>query len=80
MEERFIVEWPEDGKQPTKYWLSTLPESISFAPLVDATKLRWRLERDDHDLKRKIGLGHHERRGRRGFHHRATLCIAAYGS
>ena len=42
-------------------------------------KLRWRIERDYHDLKQEIGLGHFEGRGWRGFHHHATLCIAAYG-
>jgi hypothetical protein len=26
-----------------------------------------------------VGLGHFEGRGWRGFHHHATLCIAAYG-
>ena len=47
--------------------------------LVDATKLRWRIERDYQDLKQELGLGHYEGRGWRGFHHHATLCIAAYG-
>ena len=42
-------------------------------------KLRWRIERDYHDLKQEIGLGHFEGRGWRGFHHHASLCIAAYG-
>jgi SRSO17 transposase len=30
-------------------------------------------------LKQEVGLGHYEGRGWRGFHHHATLCIAAYG-
>ena len=29
--------------------------------------------------KQEVGLGHYEGRGWRGFHHHATLCIAAYG-
>jgi Transposase DDE domain len=41
--------------------------------------LRWRIERDYHELKQEVGLGHFEGRGWRGFHHHATLCIAAYG-
>lgn len=41
--------------------------------------LRWRIERDYQELKQEIGLGHYEGRGWRGFHHHATLCIAAYG-
>ena len=31
------------------------------------------------ELKQEVGLGHFEGRGWRGFHHHATLCIAAYG-
>ena len=63
----------------TKYWLSTLPQDIAFRPQVDLTKLRWRIERDYQELKQEVGLGHFEGRGWRGFHHHATLCIAAYG-
>jgi hypothetical protein len=47
--------------------------------LVDTAKLRWRIERDYQELKQEIGLGHFEGRGWRGFHHHATLCIAAHG-
>jgi SRSO17 transposase len=78
-EEWLLIEWPEGEKEPTKYWLSTLPEDISFRKLVDITKLRWRIERDYQELKQEVGLGHYEGRGWRGFHHHATLCIAAYG-
>jgi SRSO17 transposase len=77
--EWLLIEWPEGGDEPTKYWLSTLPESTSFRDLVDAAKLRWRIERDYQDLKQEVGLGHFEGRGWQGFHHHATLCIAAYG-
>ena len=77
--EWLLIEWPKDESEPTKYWLSTLPEDIAFDRLVDLTKLRWRIERDYQDLKQEIGLGHFEGRGWRGFHHHATLCIAAYG-
>jgi SRSO17 transposase len=78
-EELLLIEWPKNEPEPTKYWLSTLPDDISFARLVDLAKLRWRIERDYQDLKRELGLGHYEGRGWRGFHHHATLCIAAYG-
>jgi SRSO17 transposase len=77
--EWLMVEWPEDENAPTKYWLSTLPKSISFRDLVDAAKLRWRVERDYQELKQEVGLGHFEGRGWPGFHHHATLCIATYG-
>jgi SRSO17 transposase len=78
-EEWLLIEWPEDEETPTKYWFSTLPADIAFNQLVDITKLRWRIERDYHELKQEVGLGHFEGRGWRGFHHHATLCIAAYG-
>lgn len=77
--EWLLIEWPEGEDEPTKYWLSTLPENIRFRDLVDAAKLRWRIERDYQELKQEVGLGHFEGRGWRGFHHHATLCIAAYG-
>jgi SRSO17 transposase len=77
--EWLLIEWPEGEDEPTKYWLSTLPKNISFHDLVDAAKLRWRIERDYQELKQEVGLGHFEGRGWRGFHHHATLCIAAYG-
>lgn len=79
IEEWLLIEWPEGEDEPTKYWLSTLPEDISFRDLVDIAKLRWRIERDYQELKQEVGLDHYEGRGWRGFHHHATMCIAAYG-
>ena len=78
-QEWLLIEWPAGEDKPTKYLLSTLPKDISFRRLVDTAKLRWRIERDYQELKQEVGLGHFEGRGWRGFHHHATLCIAAYG-
>jgi SRSO17 transposase len=78
-EEWLLIEWAEGEPEPTKYWLSTLDVAVSLAELVDPAKLRWRIERDHYELKQEMGLGHFEGRGGRGFHHHATLCIAAYG-
>jgi SRSO17 transposase len=78
-EEWLLIEWPKGAQEPTKYWLSTLPRDIAFPALVDFAKLRWRIERDYQELKQEVGLGHFEGRGWRGFHHHATMCIAAYG-
>jgi SRSO17 transposase len=77
--EWLVVEWPEGEAEPTKYWLSTLPEHTPLRDLVDVIKLRWRIERDYEELKSELGLAHFEGRGWRGFHHHASLCIAAYG-
>src|SRR6266436_2043694 len=72
--EWLLIEWPEGEKEPTWYWLSTLPSNIAFRDLVDAAKLRWRIERDYQELKQEVGLGHYEGRGWRGFHHHGTMC------
>lgn len=77
-EEWLLIEQPYSEAEPTKYWLSSLPDTTSIRDLVANAKLRWRIERDYQDLKQELGLGHYEGRGWRGFHHHATLCIAAY--
>lgn len=78
-EQWLLIEWPKAEKEPTKYWLSNLPASSSVRQLVGTAKLRWRIERDYEELKQELGLGHFEGRNWRGFHHHATLSIAAYG-
>lgn len=78
-EEWLLLEWPEGAKAPTKYWLSTMPPETTMELLVQLAKVRWRIERDYPELKGEFGLDHFEGRGWRGFHHHATLCIAAYG-
>ena len=78
-EQWLLIEWPADDADPLKYYLSTLPEGIALNDLVAQAHMRWRIERDYQDLKQELGLGHYEGRGWRGFHHHATLSIAAYG-
>ena len=78
-EEWLLMEWPKGESEPTKYWLSTLPAATKLKELVALAKQRWIIEGDYEELKQELGLGHYEGRGWRGFHHHATLCIAAYG-
>jgi SRSO17 transposase len=78
-EEWLLIEWPKGEVEPTRYFLSTLPADLSFKELVAIVKMRWRIERDYRELKQEVGLGHYEGRNWRGFHHHASLCIAAYG-
>ncbi|MHB0721333.1 IS701 family transposase, partial [Roseomonas mucosa] len=78
-EEWLLIEWPEGSDGPTKYWLSNLPPRTTLRRLVHTAKARWLIERDYQELKQEIGLGHYEGRGWRGFHHHASLSIAAYG-
>ena len=78
-EEWLLIEWPKGEAEPTHYFLSNLPEPLSLEDLVATVKVRWRIERDYLELKQELGLGHYEGRNWRGFHHHASLCIAAYG-
>lgn len=78
-EEWLLIEWPEGEPEPTKYFFSTGPDDATPEQLVFVTKMRWRIERDYQELKQEFGLSHYEGRGWQGFHHHATLSIAAYG-
>src|SRR5258708_870481 len=78
-EEWLLIEWPRGEKEPTKYWMSTLPLNTKLKAFIKMAKQRWIIERDYQELKQELGLGHFEGRNWRGFHHHATLCIAAYG-
>jgi len=77
-EEWLVIEWPKGEKEPTKYWLSSVPETASVQELIALIKIRWRIERDYQEMKQELGLDHFEGRGWLGFHHHGVLCIAAY--
>ena len=78
-EQWLLIEWPAGDAEPLKYYLSNLPEDTALNDLVSQAHMRWRIERDYQDLKQELGFGHYEGRGWRGFHHHASLSIAAYG-
>jgi SRSO17 transposase len=77
--EWLLIEWPDGDAEPAKYWFSNLSWHTSLKRLVRVAKARWWIERDYQELKQELGLGHFEGRNWRGFHHHASLCIAAYG-
>jgi SRSO17 transposase len=76
--EWLLMEWSTGDQEPSRYWLSTVPEDVAIEDLVRLAKIRWRIERDFQELKDELGLDHYEGRGWRGFHHHGALCIAAY--
>ena len=73
-----LLEWPAAAEEPTKYWLSSLPEDTALVELVRLAKLRWRIEHDYRELKDALGLDHFEGRSFRGWHHHVTLVSLAH--
>lgn len=78
-EEWLIIEWAQGADAPAHYWFTNLPENMSWQAMINTVMGRWQIERDYEELKQELGLGHFEGRNWRGFHHHASLCIAAYG-
>lgn len=78
-EEWVIIEWADGADEPAHYWFSNLPRNLPWPAMIDTVMGRWRIEREYEELKQELGLGHYEGRNWRGFHHHASLCIAAYG-
>ncbi|MER5918327.1 IS701 family transposase [Streptomyces sp. NPDC001982] len=72
-----LAEWPAGEKEPTKYWLSTLPADTPLRHLVRSAKIRWRVEHDYRELKTALGLGHFEGRTYQGFLRHLTLASVA---
>jgi SRSO17 transposase len=74
-----LAEWPVGKPEPTKYWLSNLPQTTPLVELVRLARLRWRVEQDYRELKGALGLDHFEGRGFPGWHHHVTLVSVAHG-
>ncbi len=75
-----LIEWPHDEPEPTHYYLSSLPRSISTKQLVRIVKERYRTERVYEDLKGELGFDHYEGRRFPGWHHHVSveLCCFAF--
>jgi SRSO17 transposase len=73
-----LAEWPQGKDEPVKYWLSNLPADTPITALVQAAKLRWRVEHDYRELKQCLGLDHYEGRSYRGLHHHLTCVTVAH--
>jgi SRSO17 transposase len=77
--EELLIEWPEGGKGPWKYWLYSFPpQRTSFRGLVRRAKGRFRIEQDYEEMKGEVGLDHFEGRSWQGWHHHVTLVTLAY--
>jgi SRSO17 transposase len=78
-EEWLLIEWPQRRRSPLSIGYRHCLPTLTLKALIKIAKHRWIIERDYEELKQELGLGHFEGRNWRGFHHHATLCIAAYG-
>ncbi|MBS1214894.1 MAG: transposase, family [Proteobacteria bacterium] len=72
-----LIEWPQDEKEPTKYFLCDLPDTYTLRRLVRLAKARWKIEQDYQQLKEELGLDHYEGRYWAGWHHHVTLVMLA---
>jgi SRSO17 transposase len=75
---QLLAEWPDGEDEPTRFWLSDLPDETAITDLVRLAKIRWRIEHDYRELKHALGLDHFEGRSWNGWHHHATLVTAAH--
>ena len=73
-----ICEWPAKEAEPTKYWLSNLPDHTPLKQLVRLAKMRFRVEQDYRELKDALGLDHFEGRSYPGWNHHVTLVSVAH--
>lgn len=76
--EWLIIEWPEGDEEPTRCWVSNLPEGTSLEQLVHYAKLRWFIELDYRQLKEELGLDHFEGRSWLGWNRHVTLTMLSY--
>lgn len=73
-----LIEWPVTAPEPTKFWLSNMPEETSLKELIYWAKLRWWVEQNYQQLKDDLGLDHFEGCSWAGWHHHVTLTMIAF--
>lgn len=77
--ELLLMEWPEEEKAPTKYWLAWFDgQTPGICQVVRTARARWRIELDYREMKEELGLDHFEGRQWLGWHHHVTLVTLAY--
>ena len=73
-----LMEWENGEPAPSKFYLVTLPPTITRKQLVRRVKQRWRTERVYEDLKGELGLDHYEGRRFPGWHHHVSVVLCCY--
>ena len=73
-----LMEWPDGEREPTKYFMATLPRRTPRKQIVRIIKERYRTERLYEDLKGELGLDHFEGRSFPGWHHHISVALCCY--
>jgi SRSO17 transposase len=76
--EWLLVEWPYGEKEPTHFFLTTLPKKMSKKQIVRLLKERYRTEQAYEELKGELGLDHFEGRSFTGWHHHVSVALCSY--
>jgi SRSO17 transposase len=76
--EWLLIEWPYGEKDPTHFFLTTLPKRISKKQIVRLLKERYRTEQAYEELKGELGLDHFEGRSFTGWHHHVSVALCSY--
>jgi SRSO17 transposase len=76
--EWLLFEWPLHEERPTKYYLTTLPQTAPIRFIVHLIKCRWRTERMYQEMKGELGLDHFEGRRYAGWHHHVSVALCCY--
>jgi len=76
--EWLLIEWPYGEKEPTHFFLTTLPRRMSKKQIVRLIKERYRTEQAYEELKGELGLDHFEGRSFPGWHHHVSVALCAY--
>jgi SRSO17 transposase len=76
--EWLLVEWPHGEKEPTHFFLTTLPRRMSKNQIVRLIKERYRTEQAYEELKGEVGLDHFEGRSFIGWNHHVSVALCSY--
>jgi SRSO17 transposase len=76
--EWLLIEWPYGEKEPTHFFLTTLPRRMSKKRIVRLIKERYRTEQVYEELKGELGLDHFEGRSFTGWHHHISVVLCSY--
>jgi cellulose synthase/poly-beta-1,6-N-acetylglucosamine synthase-like glycosyltransferase/SRSO17 transposase len=73
-----LCQWPEDAREPVRYWLSNLPVETGIERLVRIAGLRGRVEQHGREMHDGLGLADARPTSVDGWHRHVTLLSVAW--